>query len=111
NLHPSYEMKYNLSVERQLRGNVSLTASYVAGRGVHLWRTYSTNYARSTIVNGRPYVAPGPPVINPGTGQGSIHVSDAQSFYNALQIELKKRLSSRFQIQSSYTFSKNVDYS
>ena len=108
-LRPSYEIKCNLSIERQLPGDVSVVAAFVAGRGVHLWRTQSIDYAPSTIVNGRPYVAPGTPTINAGTGQGSIHVSDGQSFYNALQLEVKKRLSHRLQMQAAYTWSKNID--
>ena len=39
NLKPSYELKYNLSMERQLGGGFALVAGYVAARGVHLWRT------------------------------------------------------------------------
>jgi hypothetical protein len=109
NLKPSYELKYNLSVERRLSGDVSLSMGYVAGRGVHLWRQSAIDAAPSITVNGRPFVAAGTPAINAGTGPGNIRYSDAQSFYNALQVELKKRFSRNFQLQASYTFSKNVD--
>jgi hypothetical protein len=109
NLKPSYEMKYNLSVERQLGGDVSVVAGYLSGRGVHLWRTASIHAAPSITVDGRPFVAAGTPAINPNTGQGGIRYSDTQSFYNALLLEVKKRFSRSFQLQTAYTFAKNVD--
>lgn len=108
-LKPSYEMKYNLSVDRELGKSVSVTVGFVAGRGVHLWRSAATNYAPSTLNNGRPYVADASGVINPLTGQGTVKAPDAQSFYNAGQVIVKKRFSNRAQVQASYTYAKNVD--
>src|SRR5262249_50777115 len=46
---------------------------------------------------------------NPNIFQGQSIYTDAQSFYNALQVLMKKRLSKGFQVQVSYTFSKIVD--
>ncbi len=108
-LDPSYEMKTNLSVERQLGRNLSVSASYLGGRGIHLWRNSDVNASPSIQVNGRPFVAAGTPRVNRNTGVGTTRYSDAQSFYNALQLEVKKRLSRGFQIQGFYTWSKNVD--
>jgi carboxypeptidase family protein/TonB-dependent receptor-like protein len=109
NLNPSYEVKTNIMVERQLPGNLSVSAGYLGGRGIHLWRRTDANDAPPIIVNGRPFVVAGTPRLNPRMGVGAIRYSDAQSFYNALQIELKKRFSHGFQFQSSYTWSKNID--
>jgi hypothetical protein len=61
------------------------------------------------MLNGRPYVANTTGVINPFTGQGSIHASDAQSFYNAAQVTVKKRFANRAQVQTAYTYAKNID--
>jgi len=60
-------------------------------------------------VNGRSFVVAGTPPPNINMGVGTIRYSDAQSFYNALQIEVKKRFGHGFQFQSSYTWSKNID--
>jgi hypothetical protein len=49
------------------------------------------------------------PLPNPNIFQGQDIYTDAQSFYNALQVQLKKRLSHSFQLQVAYTFSKTVD--
>lgn len=108
-LNPSYEMKFNLSVERQLPGNVSVTAGYLGGRGIHLWHTHDANDPLPIVVNGRSFVVAGSPRPNRNLGASSTRSSDAQSFYNALQFEVKKRISHGFQFQSSYTWSKNID--
>ena len=109
NLNPSYEVKANLTIERQLPGNMSVSAGYLGDRGIHLWRLVDINSAPAILVNGRPLVVNGTPRVNPRAGAGSIRYSDAQSFYNALQLQVMKRLSRGFQFQSSYTWSKNVD--
>lgn len=108
-LNPSYDMKANLTIQRELPGNTSLSVGYLGGRGIHLWRQVDANSAVTTIVNGRPLVARGTPRLNPNTGGGAIHYSDAQSFYNALQVEVKKRFSHGLQFQSAYTWSKTID--
>jgi len=108
-LNPSYEMKYNLSFDRDLGRGFSVTPELIAGRGVHLWRTYATNYAPTSFNNGRPYVGSASGVINPLTGQGTIHASDAQSFYNAALVTFKKRFANRALVQASYTYAKNID--
>ena len=109
NLNPSYEMKFNFAVERQLPGNLSVSAGYLGGRGVHLWRTADGNDAAPILVDGRPFIPAGALRPNQQMGVLSVRYSDAQSFYNALQIEVKKRFSHGFQFQSSYTWSKNID--
>ncbi len=108
-LNPSYEAKFNLTVERQLPGRVSLSVGYLGDRGIHLWRDSDANDAPPILVNGRPFVVAGTPRLNRNVSVGTIRYSDAQSFYNGLQVELKKSFSHSFQIQSSYTWSKNVD--
>ena len=61
------------------------------------------------LVNGRPFVVAGTPRLNQNLGAATIRYSDAQSFYNGLQIELKRRFSHGFQLQSAYTWAKNID--
>ena len=40
-----YMFQYNLSIERQLPGQVALTVAYVGGRGIHLWDVQEGNPA------------------------------------------------------------------
>ncbi len=109
NLDPTYEVKFNFTVERELPGNVAVVLGYLGGRGTHLWEFQSANAAPSVMVNGRAFVPRGATRINPKTGVGSIRYTDAKSFYNGLQFEVKKHFGRGFQFQSSYTWSKNVD--
>ncbi|MSO20036.1 MAG: TonB-dependent receptor [Acidobacteria bacterium] len=109
-LNPSYEMKFNLSVERQFSNSLSVTLGYLGGRGIHLWRNTDVNNSPYVLdASGRPLVVAGTPRVNPRAGVGQTRYSDAQSFYNGLQVEVKKRMSSGFQLQTSYTWSKSVD--
>jgi hypothetical protein len=108
-LNPSYEMKANLTVERQLPGNMSVSAGFLGNRGIHLWRLVNMNDSPYILVNGRPFVVNGTPRLNQNAGASETRYSDAQAFYNALQVEVKKRFSHGLQFQSSFTWSKNVD--
>lgn len=109
NLNSSYEMKFNFTVQRQLPGRLSLSVGYLGDRGVHLWRNSDANDSPFIRVDGRAFVPAGTPRVNRNAGAGTTRHSDAQSFYNGLQVELKKNFSHGFQFQTSYTWSKNVD--
>ncbi len=109
NLNPTYEVKFNLTVERQLPGNASILVGYIGSRGLHLWRSTVNNASYSTMVNGREFVPRGAPRPNRNAGGGDLRNSDAQSFYNGLQLQVKKQLGHGFQFQSSYTWSKILD--
>ena len=108
-LNPSYEMKANFTIERQLAHNITVSVGYLGNRGIHLWRNSDVNEAPFTVVNGREFIAPGTPRVNPIVSVGTTRYSDAQAFYNALQTEVKKTFSHGFQLQSSFTWSKNID--
>ena len=109
NIDPSYESKFNLSLQRELPGEMSVMVGYVGGRGYNLWRVGSCNAAPSVMIDGREFVARGTPRPNPNMGNCSMNFSDAQSFYDGLLIEVKKRVSQSLQIQASYTWSKAID--
>ncbi|MSO20667.1 MAG: TonB-dependent receptor [Acidobacteria bacterium] len=110
NLNPTYEIKFNLTVERELPGDMSVSLGYLGGRGVHLWRSSVANASYSTIrEDGREFVAAGSPRPNLNAGLGDARNADAQSFYNGLQFQVKKRLNRGFQLQSSYSWSKTID--
>jgi len=111
--NPSYDMKLNLTVEQQLAPSLSLSVAYIGARGIHLTRQTDVNSCYETEINGREGVIPcgtsSVPLPNPNIFQGQIIYTDAQSFYNGLQVLLKKRLSNNFQFQVSYSFSKIID--
>jgi hypothetical protein len=50
-----------------------------------------------------------PPIVNQQTGRTQMALWDGQYFYDGLQVQVKKALSRGFQVEGSYTFSKNID--
>ena len=51
----------------------------------------------------------GAPRVNPAFSTIELKKSDGNSWYNALIWEVRKRWSSGFSLQSSYTFARNID--
>jgi carboxypeptidase family protein/TonB-dependent receptor-like protein len=115
---------YNVTVERQLPAGMGLTVAYAGSRGEHLVQNKE----------GNPFFAQGTPVggtcVNTGTapandapkcflgtevrrnqnwGTVEYRPADGDSWYNALQVSLQKRLGQNVQFQSSYTYAKTQD--
>ena len=126
-------LTYNLTAERQLPGSMALTVAYAGSRGINLQQDKEGN---PEIPNGIPSnglcVKPPagtcrsiwqaksmdrpPPATLPAPHEGtrtgqvcSVNLAGGDSFYNALEVMLNKRLSKGLQLQSSYTWSKLID--
>src|SRR2546421_222315 len=110
-LQPSYIMQYNLSAQRALPGNWDLTLGYAGSHGLHLIRVADANLAPSIFVNGVKTYQPSLGRRNATFGGVTQRETDAQSFYNALQAGVTKRLSGGLRAQLSYTFSRSIDES
>lgn len=109
NLDPMYETKFNLSVEREIAPNLSVTLGYLGSRGTHLTQKMDGNAAPPSFGNGRPFVAANTRRPNPNNGVITYSSSDAKSFYNGMIVEVKKRFAQGFQLQGAYTWSKAID--
>jgi len=130
NLKQPYSIQYNFSVEQELPWNLGLTASYVGNRGIHLYHRYDANPAIPAGTPGvdaggnRVCLDQGPVAYNPTgpkcwTGReplsnrawvdGSMLAAASNSWYNAFQFQVRKRMSRGLQFQNSYTFSKSID--
>jgi hypothetical protein len=119
--------QWSLTIERQLPANMALGISYVGSRGVHLWSDPEGNQALPTsIVNGQKFwdpfspsftgvnpctgVADGnTPRINPCYSDDSLFTTRGDSWYNALEVSIIKRVTHGLTFQSSYTYSKLLD--
>ena len=108
-LDSMYEFKFNFTVEREITPDLSVSLGYAGNRGTHLTMKSDCNARPATLVNGRPFVAANTPRVNPNNGVITCTTSDAKSFYNAMTVEVKKRLSRGFQFQAVYSWSKTVD--
>ena len=111
-----YEMKqphildYNLTLERQLPWQIGLTLGYAGSRGINIMQVKDGNPTIPQILpDGRKFWTGNEQRVNPNWGAIELHTAASNSWYNAMQFGLNKRLSKGFQFQSSYTWSKVLD--
>ena len=123
NPHRSYVMQWNFNVQREFAPNLTAMVAYVGSRGVHqAFRADDINIVLPTLTPqgylwpcGGPIVdglcsAPGTgDSLNPATGRMDALTWSSNTFYDALQLQVTKRLSHGLQLQSSYTWGKTID--
>jgi hypothetical protein len=115
--HRSYVQEWNLSVQRQLASDLSLTVGYVGSHGVHLIMrgddgnmTGAPGTANPTMVTPYGYEFPGGGLqVNPTMGVIRYIFWNTGSNYNALNVNIDKRFAHGFQFQVAYTYSKSLD--
>jgi hypothetical protein len=127
--------EWNFTIEQQLDRNTSLRIAYVGSFGYHQFVSLDPNsvpaqictnpagcQAGGTTSAGIPvapalqtHVAQGTQYIPVGTrpniyvSNGFFWYTEGNSSYNALQIDVNRRLTQGFQIRANYTWSKNLD--
>jgi outer membrane receptor protein involved in Fe transport len=111
-----YIQQGRLGVERELVANTSLSVSYLYFRGVHISRTRDINLGAPVPVTvtdpaGQTFTVLRHPAARPipGFARISLFESTADSRYNALAMELKRRFTRGFQFIAAYTFSDTTD--
>ncbi len=121
NLKTPYTQQGNLSVSRELPGQMVLTASGIWSRGVNLYGVTDLNASATTNytytiedANGNPtgsFTTPVYTTPRPNTKYGSILevTNGTNSYYDALAVTLEKRMSHGFQSLVSYTWSHEID--
>jgi outer membrane receptor protein involved in Fe transport len=108
--------QWNFNIQSEIARNLVLSAGYVGARGTNLQARYALNVRNDyQIVNGQKFF----PAIDPSSVQGArfnpafnnITYQDfsADSYYQALQLNLTKRFSGGLQFQTAYTMSKSID--
>ena len=104
-------LRYSFSLQQALPGGWGVRASYVGARGNHLFRGYEANLFPVPVraADGSLFFPPNAAPINPAFGAIGLTTSDAQSFYNALQLSASRSLSRGLTAQTNYTYSKSVD--
>ncbi len=107
NWKPSRVLNWNLTIERQLVGDVLVRGSYLGSKGTHL------NY--NNDINA-PLPSPTATADNEDDRrpyqqfvQLTQDTSGANSIYHALQLSVEKRFSKGFTVSANYTFSKSID--
>jgi hypothetical protein len=121
--------EWNLAVEQQVGSNTVVRIGYVGSFGYHGLLSIDPNTILpqtctdaagcrgGTVPQGARYipVVPAPPApattarLNPFLGAGFFWYTEGNSRYNALQIDVNRRLSQRLQVRANYTWAKNLD--
>jgi hypothetical protein len=116
-------MQWNLNLQRDLGRNVSLMVGYVGSRGIHQpFRADDIDIVLPIAKTPMGYVWPcaqeangvclaggNGQRLNPNIGRLNALMWSGHSYYDALQLQIKKRMGHGFQIQGSYTWSKSID--
>ena len=108
-----YVMQWNLNVQRELTPNVTAVVGYVGSRGVHQpFRVDDMDIVIPTLTQ-YGYLFPSPVgsgnKINPSFGDIRGLLYEGDSYYDALQVGIHKRMSWGLQAQGSFTWGKSID--
>jgi len=111
----SYVMQWNLSVQRELTPGLTTMIAYVGNRGVHMpFRSDDINTTQPTLTSAG-YLWPNPNFstnsnkLSPNVGQMDAWTWNNDSYYDALEVQVTKRMSHGLQAQGTYTWSKAID--
>jgi hypothetical protein len=115
--HRSYVQEWNLTVQRQLATDLSVTLGYVGSHGVHLMMrgddgnmTGAPGTAQPEMTTPYGYEFPGGGAqVNPTMGVIRYIFWNTGSNYNALNVNIDKKFAKGYQFQISYTYSKSLD--
>jgi hypothetical protein len=123
----NYVAQWNLNLQYQLTPSLAAMVAYVGSRGVHqpfrvdeadliiptktsagyLWPQVDVN---GNLING-PNAGNPPDPINKAFGSIRGMFYQGRSYFNALELQLAKRMSHGFQVQGTYTWGKSIDTS
>jgi hypothetical protein len=110
-----------VSIERQLPGQMTISATYLLTRGLHLPASYDANVAPTAatrsydVLNSTGATALTATVpfytarLDTGTGLILNQASVVNSWYNGLVLSLHKQMSHGLELMFNYTFSKALD--
>ena len=110
NIETPTMVQFNASIQRQVGATTVLEVGYSGSRGFDLIRATEAASALPVILeNGEKFFPAGTPSRNPVWGSDRRSVSDARSWYDALLLSVRHRLSNGLQFQGSYTWGKSID--
>lgn len=111
--YPSPEAyNWNATVEQEINGLGVLTVAYAGRRGIHLEELLNVNQLQpgTTFQTANRGIVPD--ALRPYKGFSNINqaTNGGASFYNALQVNLRRRLSKGLLFGVAYTWSKSTDF-
>ena len=107
----AYVQSWNLNIQREVVGDIGVTIGYFGTKGTHLRISRNINQPINGGVRPFPRLSPSDP-FRPNAPLNNITQIEGtgNSSYNALWLTANKRFSRGFQFNTSYTFSKSIDY-
>lgn len=110
NVKQPYGATFNVNLQRELKGNIVLTAGYAGSRGFDLLIANEANPVVPVIqADGTKFFPASMPRRNPFWGTIDYRTNGSKSWYNALQLSAQKRFSRNYQLQVNYTYAKAMD--
>jgi hypothetical protein len=109
----NYVVQWNLNIQRELTPNLTAMVAYVGSRGIHqVFRSDDINTTQPTLTSAG-YLWPSPigsgTVLSPTVGRIDTLQWNNDSFFDAFEAQLIKRMSHGLQVQGSYTWGKAID--
>ncbi len=112
-------ISYTFTIDQQISTNTSLSVGYRGSHGYHEMLSVDANEPFPTIcpaascpanlAAGTVYYPNGAPLANPKLANTTTWFSNGDSSYNALVVDVNRRLSHGLQLRGAYTYSKNLD--
>jgi len=108
----NYVTQWNMNVQYQLTPSVAAMVAYVGSRGVHQpFRVDDADMALPTRTSAGYVWNPSASRLNDNYGSIRGMFYQGRSYFNALELQLAKRMSHGFQLQGTFTWGKSVDTS
>jgi len=111
----AYKLQWNLNVERQITGGLSISAGYVGSRGVHLPLRYGDiDLVPPFLVKNAPdghllFPTGTPQRVNPNFPLIPATLWNGYSIYHSGQLNVTQRFTHGFTFQGVYVWSRNID--
>ena len=112
-------LSYSIKVEQQISPDTTLAVGYSGSHGYHEMLSVDANEPFPVICPASPcasslaartaYYPPGAKLANPNVANTTTWLSEGVSSYNALQVDVNRRMRNGLQFRGVYTFSKSLD--
>jgi len=109
NMKSSYNLQYNVNVQRTLPFDCVVSAAYVGSIGRNLFGQGDINTAIPQTMNGQDFFPANSVRRNPNFGAVRAILQGFRSRYNGLQLGFVKRSTHGFKLQASYTYGDSQD--
>ncbi len=112
-----YVTNYYFSVQHEILPKTVLEVNYVGTQGYKLFKAENANrvpgsflpMGLTALVQGRTLTGLGRRFLNPNYGRLRVWANISRSWYDALQVSVRKAMSHGFMVNANYTWSHSID--